>query len=89
MSLLNDEKSVSVLEGGTLIGPILRLSRRTTEDASHCISDLDEVALPVRQRGLTDSYIGIGATEMGRYNIITSRIADALRSRCNDLPVEM
>ena len=34
MRLLNDEQSVSVLEGGTLMGPILRLSKRITENAS-------------------------------------------------------
>ena len=78
MSLLNHEQSVSVLEGGILIGPILRLLRRTAENASHCISDVEEAAIPVRQRGLADSYIGTGAAETGRYDIITSRIADAL-----------
>ena len=34
MSLLNDEKSVLVLEGGTPIGPESRLSRQITENAS-------------------------------------------------------
>ena len=48
MRLLNDEQSVLVLEGGTLMGPILRLSRRAIENASRCISDVDEAVLPVR-----------------------------------------
>ena len=34
MSLLDDERSVLVLEGGTLMGPILRLSKRIMENAS-------------------------------------------------------
>ena len=34
MNLLNDEQNISVLEGETLIGPILRLSGRATESAS-------------------------------------------------------
>ena len=34
MSLLNDEQSVLVLEGGTLMGQILRLLRQITENAS-------------------------------------------------------
>ena len=64
MSLLNDEQSVLVLEGGTLMGPILRLSRRTIENASRCISDVDEAVLPVRQRGFAGSHIGTVVVEM-------------------------
>ena len=65
MSLLNDELNVSVLEGGTLMGLVLRLvMRRTTENASRCISDVDEMVLPVRQRGPAGSHIGTVAVEM-------------------------
>ena len=65
MSLLNDELNVSVLEGRTLMGPVLRLvTRRTTENASRCISDVDEAVLPVRQRGLVGSHIGTVVVEM-------------------------
>ena len=34
MSLFNDEQSVLVMEGGTLMGQILRLLRQITENAS-------------------------------------------------------
>ena len=65
MSLLNDELNVSVLEGGTLMGPVLRLvTRRATWDASCCIPDVDETVLPVRQRGLAGSHIGTVVMEM-------------------------
>ena len=64
MSLLNDELNVSVLEGGTLMGLVLRLvMRRTTENASRCISDVDETMLPVRQQGLAGSHIGTVVVE--------------------------
>ena len=64
MSLLNDELNVSVLEGGTLMGPVLRLvTRRATKDASCCISDIDETVLPVRKQGLAGSHIGTVVVE--------------------------
>ena len=60
MSVLNDELNVSVLEGGTLMGPVLRLvARRTTENANCCISDVDEAALPVTQWGLIGTHTDI------------------------------
>ena len=63
MSLLNDELNVPALEGGTLMGPVLRLvTRRTTENASRCISDVEAV-LPVRQKGLAGSHIGTVVVE--------------------------
>ena len=65
MSLLNDELNVSVLEGRTLMGLLLRLvTRRATWDASCCIPDVEETVLPVRQRGLAGSHIGTGVMEM-------------------------
>ena len=65
MSLLNDELNVSVQEGGTLMGPVLRLVvRRTIENASCCITDIDEMVLPVRQQGLAGSHIGTAVVEM-------------------------
>ena len=65
MSLLNDELNVSVPEGGTLMGPILRLvARRTTENANCCISDVDGVVLPVRQQGLAGSHTRTVVVEM-------------------------
>ena len=64
MSLLNDELNVSVLEGGTLMGPVLRLvTRRATKDASCCISDVDETVLHVRQRGLAGSHVDTGVAD--------------------------
>ena len=64
MSLLNDELNSPVLEGGTLMGPVLRLViRRTTENASRCISDVDEAVLPVRQQGLAGSHTGTVVVE--------------------------
>ena len=64
MSLLNDELNAPVLECGTQMGPILRLVvRQATEIASRCISDVDEVVLPVRQRGIVGSHIGTGVVE--------------------------
>ena len=62
MSLLNDELNVSVLEGGTLMGLIPRLV--TTENASRCISDVDEAVLPVRQQGLAGSHARTVVVEM-------------------------
>ena len=66
--LLNDELNVLVLEGGTLTGPALRpVTRRTTENASCCISlfsDVDEAVLSIRQRGLVGSHIGTVVVEM-------------------------
>ena len=65
MSLLNDELNVSVLEGRTLMGLVLRLVMRgITENASRCISDVDEMVLPVRQRGLAGSHFGTVVMEM-------------------------
>ena len=65
MSLLNDELNVSVLEGRTLMGLVLKLvMRRTTENASRCTSDIDEAVLPVRQRGFAGSHIGTVVVEM-------------------------
>ena len=64
MSLLNDELNALVQVGGTLMGPVLRLvTRRTTENASRCISDVDETVLPVGQRGLAGSHIGTVVVE--------------------------
>ena len=64
MGLLNYELNVSVQEGGTLMGPVLRLvTRRTTENASRCISDVEAV-LPVRQQGLAGSHIDVVVVEM-------------------------
>ena len=65
MSLLNDELNALVQVGGTLMGPVLRLvTRRTTENASRCISDVDETVLPVRLQGLAGSHIGTVVVEM-------------------------
>ena len=77
MSLLNDELNVLVLEGGTLMGLIL-ITRRTTENASRCISDVDRSGVTcqtTRTYGLTHWHSCGGD---GRYDIITSRISDAL-----------
>ena len=64
MSLLNDELNVLIQKGGTLMGPVLRLvTRRTTENASRCITDVDETVLPVRQQGLAGSHIGTVVVE--------------------------
>ena len=64
MSLLNDELNVSVLEGGTLMVLVLRLvTRRTTKNASRCISVFDEAALSARQQGLAGSHIGTVVVE--------------------------
>ena len=64
MSLPNGEQSVLVLEGGTLAGSTLRLSRQTMQNASRRISDIYESVLPVRQRGLAGSHIGTVVMEM-------------------------
>ena len=64
MILLNDEPNVSVLKSRTLMGPVLRLvTRRTTENVSRCITDVDETVLPVRKQGLADSHIGTVVVE--------------------------
>ena len=63
MRLLNDEQSVSVLEGGALAWSTFRLSRRTMQNASRRISDVDEAVLPVRQQGLAGSHTGTVVVE--------------------------
>ena len=61
MSLLNDELNAPVLEGGTLMGSVSRPSGRTVENTRCYISDVDEVALPVREQQVMGSHIGTAA----------------------------